>query len=514
MPTLTINGHDVNVGDEFTKLSPEQKNSTVDEIAKSLPKDEPSTLGDVAKSFGRGIAKGAMSAAGTLGDIHDLASSVGGKYGAGIVESFPVLGPLSRHAPDTRQIESAVESKTGDLGTPQTTAGKYAQSVGEFVPSAAAGGEGIIPKILTTVAGGVGSEAAGELTEGTAAEPYARFAGGLFAGAGTGLAAAEAKSMKLASRLPTMDDIKKSAQAAYKAVENARLIASQDSLNGLVSATRAGLDQQLITDTVAPRTFAGLKQLEASGGDIAGIMSVRQSLGKINPSAGTDYEAAQHVRDAIDHYIETLPPSEVVSGDPKFTQAMLEHARSSWRAYAKLDQVQTAMEIGSHTAAVAGTGANTQNAMRQRIRQILDSEKNSRGFSPETRKQMEDIVMGTWLQNSARKLGKFAPSGPVSGLTTMGAALAGDLSGGAGVATAAAAGVAIPATIAKYLGTYLTKRAIRELEDTIRAESPIGKPIAAQNARQQPNFAAVIPSAALRSALAAGADSPLAGQYP
>jgi hypothetical protein len=36
MPTVSVNGQDVAVGDEFMKLTPEQKNSTVDEIAKSL----------------------------------------------------------------------------------------------------------------------------------------------------------------------------------------------------------------------------------------------------------------------------------------------------------------------------------------------------------------------------------------------------------------------------------------------------------------------------------------------
>jgi hypothetical protein len=37
MPTLTINGQRVTVGDEFLKLSPEEQNSAVDEIAASLP---------------------------------------------------------------------------------------------------------------------------------------------------------------------------------------------------------------------------------------------------------------------------------------------------------------------------------------------------------------------------------------------------------------------------------------------------------------------------------------------
>lgn len=292
-----------------------------------------------------------------------------------------------------------------------------------------------------------------------------------------GIVDAASKAKQIRAALPTKDEIKASSKAAFKAVEDARLIASEGSLNGLVSATRAGLDQRLISDTVAPRTFKALDQLQKSGGDIAQIMGVRQRLGEINPGAGTDFEAAQHVRDAIDHYIEDLPPGEIVSGDPQFTQAMLEHARSSWRAYAKLDQIETALELGRHRAAVAGTGANTQNAMRQRIREILDSEKQSRGFSMEAREQMEDIVMGTWMTNAARLAGKFAPSGPVSALASGVAYF-----GGGPVAAAA---VAIPATIAKYLGTFLTRRQIQELENIIRSESPLGQ-AATRRIEEQP----------------------------
>ena len=323
-----------------------------------------------------------------------------------------------------------------------------------------------------------------------------------------GVVDAASKAKQIRASLPAVDEIKKSAQTAYKAVQDARLIASEGSVNGLVSATRAGLDQRLLTD-VSPRTMRALDQLQKSGGDISGILGVRQRLGEIAPDEGSDFTAAQHVRDAIDNYIETLPPGEIVQGDPKYTQAMLEHARASWKSYAQLDQIESALRIGQHKASVSGTGANTQNAMRQRIREILDSDSKSRGFSPEARQQLEDIVTGTWLTNSARYAGKFAPSGPVSGLTTMGAALVGDLSGGAGMASAAAAGVAIPATIAKYLGTYLTKNQIRDLENIIRSESPLGK-AAVSDIKNQPQGMAAQALTAATPALVPGAASALA----
>jgi hypothetical protein len=447
MPTLTVNGKQVTVGDDFMSLPTDQKNSTVDEIAKSLPQ-----RGLVDKLLGIG---GERYQTWPERAVRGVASGVGEALESG--------------------AELTKKAMTGQYGP--TGEGLNQEDPGKIVSAASLGVTG--------------------------APEAAEIAGGVVD------AASKAKQVREA--LPTTAENKTSAQAAYKAVADARLIASEGSVNGLVSSIRAGLDDRLITSDGAKRSFKALEQLQKSGGDISGIIGVRQRLGEIKPSEGEDYAAAQHIKEAIDHYIDTLPPGEIVQGDPKFTQAMLEHARASWRSYAQADQVESAMEIGRHQAAVAGTGANTQNAMRQRIRQILDSDK-SRGLSPKAREQMENIVMGTWATNTARWAGKYAPSGPVSALTTTMAALGGDIAGGRGMATAAAAAVAIPATIAKYLGTYLTRRQITELENIIRSESPLGRSRTNWIENQPPGKLSqdAAGATALIPALAAIGSSPLA----
>ncbi|MCO5157511.1 MAG: hypothetical protein M9945_12315 [Aquamicrobium sp.] len=67
---------------------------------------------------------------------------------------------------------------------PQTTAGEWTRTVGEFLPGAMAlGGGGLLNAVRYGVAPALGSEAAGQLTEDTAFEPYARVAGALVGGA-------------------------------------------------------------------------------------------------------------------------------------------------------------------------------------------------------------------------------------------------------------------------------------------------------------------------------------------
>jgi hypothetical protein len=73
---------------------------------------------------------------------------------------------------------------------PQTTPGQFAETIGEFVPGAALAPEEGLGKAVAKygVAPAVASEAAGQATEGTPLEPYARAA----AGVGAGLAPAAA----------------------------------------------------------------------------------------------------------------------------------------------------------------------------------------------------------------------------------------------------------------------------------------------------------------------------------
>ena len=498
MPTLTIGDQKVTVGDEFMKLSPEQQNATVDEIAKSLPKKEAApqrgAISDVASSFGRGISKGAISLAGLPGDVSQL-------VGKGVEKAGEFLGAAPRPVPKlsgmptSADITGGVESVTGEFGKPETRAGRYAESVGEFVPSAVIGPGGPLTKAATTLAGGLGAEAGGEV-----AGAPGRFVGGFIGGAGAGVAGAETQAKRLSAALPGIAENKQSAKAAYDAIANARLSVSPGAVTTLSDGIRTALDQDLIVGVNAPRSFKAIEQLDASGGDMAQIMGVYEKLGKITAAEGTEYAAASRVRESIGDFIENVPPQEVIAGDPKFTAAMWDHAKASWRAAKKMEEIEKAAERGERTAASSGTGANVQNALRQKMRAIIDSDKKSRGFSPETKAKIEEIVEGTWASNTARFIGKYAPSGPVSTWATVLTGLE------AGVPAAAAVGIGT--TLAKHLGTYLTRRQIQQLQDMIAAESPLGKPIAA--AQQRPNFGGIAPAAALRSELATQAASPLA----
>lgn len=150
--------------------------------------DQPSVMADVAKQGGIGLAKAGIGLAGLPGDISGAIDSVSDwtakKLGMDPAEVARQRAAFDKFdfLPTSQGIQNKIEGVTGKFPEPQTTAGKYAQTIGEFAP-AAFGGEGtLLARGLRAAIPGAASEAAGQATEGTAAEPWAR-AGGAIAGA-------------------------------------------------------------------------------------------------------------------------------------------------------------------------------------------------------------------------------------------------------------------------------------------------------------------------------------------
>lgn len=157
-----------------------------------------STTADVAKSVGVGLAKGTISIAGGIGDMRELLSkgidAAGSKLGispdtiesgkniAGRAARMTPIGRVISDAPTSQDIQSKIEGYTGEFYKPKTTAGEYAQTVGEFLPAAAAGPGRMAPKLASGLIAGLASEAAGQYTKGSAVEPYARVAGAVAGG--------------------------------------------------------------------------------------------------------------------------------------------------------------------------------------------------------------------------------------------------------------------------------------------------------------------------------------------
>ena len=143
---------------------------------------------DIARSAATGIGEGATGSVGLLGDVQSMADSfgtwVGDQFGLSRLPPEAEAGFKAARAPTTADIEKAIGFDEHKY-EPQTVAGQFARTAGQFAtPAVGAGiGKGVVRTgIKYGVIPGVVSESAGQLTEGTAAEPYARAAAALTAG--------------------------------------------------------------------------------------------------------------------------------------------------------------------------------------------------------------------------------------------------------------------------------------------------------------------------------------------
>ena len=152
-----------------------------------------SVMSDIARTIPAGLARGAAALVGLPGDVAefgakgiDMATQF---VGGGPRPSGPPMAGFS--LPDSGDVTRAVEGVTGPLYKPQTTPGKYVNTVAEFAPNMISPGTMARRAMGGVFAPGIASEAAGQYAEGSRAEPLARIAGALVGGvAGTAGAAA------------------------------------------------------------------------------------------------------------------------------------------------------------------------------------------------------------------------------------------------------------------------------------------------------------------------------------
>ena len=209
---------------------------------------------DMLRGAGTGLVKGVSSLAGTIGDAKQMSGDVLG-WGAGKLGFSPDVQDMARTAgkaitfpgfataPTSEQLQGTVEGVTGPLQEAQTLPGQIVQRVGEFAPSAIGGGGTALRKAAMVGVPAVASELSGRIpgVEGSAYQPYVEMGVGLatglpIAGGGKGNAMKEMRD-----KAPSLASVKEEKDAAYKAVDQAKIVYDQGAYKGAAMKIKYGL---------------------------------------------------------------------------------------------------------------------------------------------------------------------------------------------------------------------------------------------------------------------------------
>ena len=193
----------------------------------AYPTEKPTDYGGVAKQAGVGVAKGAISLGGIVGDLQQIA-----KKAASYLPDIPSDPESEKYArkygrmgdvmsigappefPTSQDIQGQVEKVTGPFRKPQNQTEADAETVGEFLPAAIAGPGSLARKVFTQdVIPAAASITAGRLTD---QNPYVKALAGFIAG-GTGAALSGPSSVEnlIRSKIPasvTEQDITRAGQ--------------------------------------------------------------------------------------------------------------------------------------------------------------------------------------------------------------------------------------------------------------------------------------------------------------
>lgn len=289
---------------------------------------------DVTKSAGAGLARGVALTAGLpelgqqIGDFLAQqtvgrainAVKTGGKDFSPVPSERASTASDALSFPSSDQVQRGIETFTGPLHEPQTTAGKYARTAAEFVPGTlmAPGGSVVRNAILYGVVPGLTSEAAGQATKGTALEPWARV-GGAFAGAGLSALLSRPGNASQAIRQQLPEGV------TPQMVDDAAALIQRASQQGVTLAWPEALSQvagrPVMTNVMrhlegAPQTEARMaeffgqrpQQIERAGrGAFDNLAPANRNPSSIGPAVGQEAEGiVNDVRGAINKASEPL----------------------------------------------------------------------------------------------------------------------------------------------------------------------------------------------------------------
>jgi hypothetical protein len=298
---------------------------------------------------------------------------------------------------------------------------------------------------------GVGSEAAGQATEGTFLEPAARVIGAL-AAPSVANKTVNLFSQKAAAR-PTVENLKSYKKAAYNAADAAGVKFSPAEVDGFIKRASSQLDDVNFDPDVDLQTKASLAAITNKAGSeltLGQLDKMRQGLSRRYSRANNEVGILGMI-DEIDNLID----SSQMGGE------LMKSARLANRKFKKAELLENALTKAEDQVASTGSGGNVVNKYKQAISNIINS-KSARSFDADEIEVMRRFVRGDLPENALRLIGKLSPSG--NGLMMA-------LNIGAVATNPAMIGVTVAGAAAKAGSERLAKGSVEAIKDMIAGGS-------------------------------------------
>lgn len=471
MPTLVMpDGQPVTFPDDMPK---EQIRGLIESKFPDAFAPAPSVAADAAKSLGSGLVRGVTGIAELPGVARDIVGAgvewLGRKVG---VEpgQIPAGQEPPNLIPRPGSVTGAVERNiTGKLYEPQTTAGKYARTIGEFAPTALIGPGGVMRKAAMAMIPAVASESAGQLTEGSSLEPWARAGGALAGGLAAGMGRPASMAAKEAAKgAPTAEGLRSQTNAIYGQLRQAGIQYDPAAFVNTVDDMKQSLLRKGMRPSVVREAFDYVDDLAKDAGkalDFDDINSFRELAGDMGREAARGGRAKlatawEIIRDKLDDFERSAP----LIGNPALSPAEIDALRGQARKVALQNIKSRALKDIVQDAETYQGGM--ESGIRNQISNLLRSKRGKQLFTGAEHDALLEVAKGRKPLQTLSRFGfdLTSLSGNATFIPTLGAI-------GAGVAGGPLMGgaLATAGTAAKIASPMLTKHALDTASAAIRS---------------------------------------------
>jgi hypothetical protein len=157
--------------------------------------------------------------------------------------------------------------------------------------------------------------------------------------------------------------------------------------------------------------------------DLNKLQSLRKMIATIQKSNDREERRfASMLKGDFDYYMANLPEQRLAGGTKEALDKWKE-ARDTYTQLSKGDIFQDMLEKAKTQRNVL-TQSGEENALFKELRKLAENPKRMRMFSPAEQAEIKRAAEGGSVQNLMRFMGRFTPTGPVSGIFAGGALLA------------------------------------------------------------------------------------------
>lgn len=260
---------------------------------------------------------------------------------------------------------------------------------------------------------------------------------GTITGAVTGAAVEKLSGVK-PNAPPSSKVFKDLASDSYDASKAAGVTIKKSSLENAINDAEASAKSELIyrpgTEPKVATAIETIRSDLAAAGDDIGFEEIdvaRKIARKVLSSPDKNERAvAHHIIDKLDDYTNGLSAADLAgtstAADSEAAAGALREARGLFARGAKLDTIERLITKARDQIGANQTQTKFDNALRQQFKQLKNNRQGFSRFSPDEQAAITQIIRGTPVQNTARQIGKLAPTGtvPILGeLSVLGEAL-------------------------------------------------------------------------------------------